>query len=486
MSSWWTRFKAKVFTADVQPDGAVGQLQIDADKVVYTAVAIGGRLTFTLPRSTPLNHGATFIVSAPGVDPFNGRAVTPSTASGPLTVREFPSDLIVPQPIVLKSSRLFPAESGFLRRDGAYIRREDGSVWDKRGATMFLLFARYLVGQDITPQIQWMKRVGVNTARILIAGTPGDPNDPRWADFAANYPTAYRDRPDFWLVFDRFLDLMAKEGLRVEITVMSGEDKSPEEWHRLTQQVYDAVAGRWNVMVEWCNEPHSRAERGPALQIVMNIGIDRRGVLSAYGWDLEGVSEAEGNFKPCPVLDWVTARTGRDTEHLWQNGKELMERRQVVGVPIDDDEPIGIAEPGTPGQRSWDEKLIACHFAVARLFGMGATIHTQLGLEGRAPDDSTPYQRDITAAIGRVWQFLPGDLQAGAYLAPHITGSWPVMWKGNPDGDSAVNHAYGKDMGGAAYIVNTASKDGWTAVPLPGWRVEAVGPYPWIAKLVRE
>lgn len=386
-----------------------------------------------------------------------------------------PVPVPVPDPPAPIIERAFPPERGRLVRDGPYLRTEDGAIWDKRGATLFMLLARFDRGEDITPQIRWMQRVGVNVARVFIAGHPGiaefDPFVERWRD------------PVFWTTVHAFLDRMAAEGLRVEITVITDESKSRETWRELMQKTYDEVQTHWNVLVEWCNEPTSRAERGPVLDWIIQQGIDTHGVVTAYGYDLVGVSEAEGNFvMPYPVADWVTARTGRDREHFYHNGKELMERRSVVGAPIDDDEPMGIAEPGTPGQRTWDELAVACHFAVCRLFGMGATIHSQIGLSGLAPTADTPVQLALSEAVGRVWSFIPGEAQAGDYLAPH-RGGWPVVWVAAQD--SAVNHAYGKQLGDVAYIVNVASRDGWTAEALPGWRIDAVGPYPWIARVVR-
>jgi hypothetical protein len=396
-------------------------------------------------------------------------------------------------PVVSVSSqpavtRLFPAERGRIRVDGSVFRDENGNIWDWRGATMFMLPARFRHGEDITPQIRWMQKHGVNVARVFIAGTQGG------AEFT-DYLRSWED-PNFEIWLGAFFDRMAAEGLRVEATVFTGDDLDAATAQRVLQRTYNLASTRWNVFVEWFNEPWVGRRRA-LLDTLVTMGVDRKGVLSAYG--IQPQREGEG-YKPCPVLDYVTPHLPRDLEDFPRNPKDLMAIHNAVRVPAVNDEPLGVIDPAR--YRDWCDRghdmwsncasggaarttnrtALVSHFGICRLFGAGCTVHTQAGLEGRAPGADEPLTESLIAAISEVWQFIPADAPSGQYSAPHL-GRFPLVWAG---GDSLINHAYARILGDRAFVVNPMPRLGWVAKGADGWTMDGVMVHsPFIVRLRR-
>src|SRR5437660_1615396 len=65
------------------------------------------------------------------------------------------------------SQRPFPPETGRLHVDGRAFYDAENKVWRWRGASQFLLFARYLNGEDISPQLDWLVSRGFNVLRVF-------------------------------------------------------------------------------------------------------------------------------------------------------------------------------------------------------------------------------------------------------------------------------------------------------------------------------
>ena len=66
-----------------------------------------------------------------------------------------------------EESRPFPPERGRLRVEGPRFYDANNEIWRWRGATQFLLFARYLNGENITPQLDWLVASGFNVIRVF-------------------------------------------------------------------------------------------------------------------------------------------------------------------------------------------------------------------------------------------------------------------------------------------------------------------------------
>lgn len=390
-------------------------------------------------------------------------------------------------------NRPFPAERGRLRVADRHFVTEDGAAWSWRGSSMFLLGARYFTGQDITPQLAWMQAAGVNVARVFDRVT--------W-DNLADYGVTNPGETDPGKLA-AFFDLLASHGLRVEYVPLTYADDLGAMRARV-QRAYDAAAGRWNVLIEVANEPENNQINVP---LVMQ-GIDRHGVLSASGMD-PGRHCAELDAQPdawtaCEqrelfVLDYLTPHDlARDPQHSPRNTKDFTIDFGFFGVPMVADEHVGLIDLGYPrycyggdgfaslcsggGVRTTDCTVLLSAAAIEHLFGPGFTLHFQSGLEGRAPRADEPIQSACAAQFTKLWAFLPADAQLGQYRAPHL-GDFPFVWT---DADSRVGHAYCSVQGGTGWCVNPMPRDGWPGFAgLNGWRVDAIGPFPFLAKVAR-
>lgn len=416
-----------------------------------------GRFAFVIQSPpTHLGWGGHVDVEADGYVPVKDVRVVISDSD-----HELPSVTLAPV-----AMRRFPAEAGLIHRCGLHFCTADDAFWDWRGATMFTLPARFVAGEDISPQIRWMQEMGVNVARVFVNW------DVNWLT-APNRPF---ERPDYDAALDRFFAHMAAEGLRVEATVITENGRPLGYWRPILQRVFDVAASHWNVFVEVMNEPWQR-DIDPVL--VMN-GVNRHKgrVLAAYGTGPTAIGE---EYQPIPTLDYITPHLPRD-RHFAHNSKDTLGIRAAVGVPVVDDEPMGIGPPRPRGGRIQDAAAIWSHFAICRLFAAGCTIHTQAGIDGRTPMQAQdPLTHQIVEGIAALWSFVPRYIYTGGYTRAGLS-TFALVYR---DGDSLVNHAYSSVHGQQQWAVVSVPKPGWMAEAMPGWRIAAVGPVPFVLRLER-
>jgi hypothetical protein len=367
-----------------------------------------------------------------------------------------------------EATRPFPPEQGRLGRYGDFLRRENGEVFDWRGASMFQLFVRFLAGESIQPQLDWMVRHGVNIVRVWAAGDLSPAWQPFWRPW---------ERPDYDRRLDEFFAALGAVGLRCEATVVTYQ-LDRDIWQRVLLRVFDVAARHWNVIVEVANEPDVGQKCDP---VDLCRGIDTHGVLTSYGAYPSGPWTAD-----FPRKDLMGVHLPRD-HHFRRNSKDLLEMRtgvdQLPGlhVPMVSDEPIGVAEFDRTGAgaRTTDARKILQHFAIARLFSCGATFHSQCGLEGRAPSAQEPITEAIACGLTQIWQYLPAHIQTGSYTRPGFQ-SFPVVYR---DGQS--DHPYASLVGDDAWLVMSDAGPQWTPEPTVGFRVVDTGPANWIVHLRR-
>src|SRR5437762_3084016 len=69
--------------------------------------------------------------------------------------------------LALNSQPLEGREAGRIRTDGPLFRDESGALWRWKGCTDFLLFKRFLDGEDIASILDERIGLGINVMRVL-------------------------------------------------------------------------------------------------------------------------------------------------------------------------------------------------------------------------------------------------------------------------------------------------------------------------------
>jgi hypothetical protein len=334
-----------------------------------------------------------------------------------------------------------------------------------------------------------MVRLGVNVARVFGCVPWGG----EWEFYARPW-----ERPDFDAQFNAFYALLAKAGIRLEYVPLTYSNLAMSVQRAYVQRIYDLIGngGLDLCMVEIGNEPHVNGIDTRAAI----AGVNRRGVLSSSGDYFVPSATAENGDgfwpadpKPFHHLDYGTVHTERSLDdgknRYPRNGKEPFEFMGSTRKPWVDDEPFGIGEVEKRGggARTTNIRAVVSHHAICHLLTPGSTIHSQAGLEGRAPDPaSEPMQNRLAEAISRVWRFIPAESQSGQYSRPHLSPDvFPIQWTPD-DSDSMVGHAYASLMGNRAFVVVPMPRAGWTLQPVGGWRVvRTLDGFPFVAELAR-
>ena len=106
---------------------------------------------YRMPKSVSVSVTLVFLSACASSPP-------PEASSQPPPVQQIRAS--VPQ-------RPFAPESGRLHVDSRHFYDAANHVWRWRGASQFLLFARYLNGEDISPQLDWLEDRGFNVLRVF-------------------------------------------------------------------------------------------------------------------------------------------------------------------------------------------------------------------------------------------------------------------------------------------------------------------------------
>ena len=230
--------------------------------------------------------------------------------------------------------------------------------------------------------------------------------------------------------------------------------------------MYDIARSHWNVLVEVGNEP----EYNHIDVVAVMQGVNRHGVLSAYGLDPARGTDRHAEER-IPVLDYGTAHDlERDFEHSPRITKDAWDWQNRFGVPFVSDEPIGFIDPGHPdfvsawnrsdrrarcsaaysggGARTTNCDVILSAAAIAYLLTPGYTFHMQAGLEGWRPSDSEELQDACAKSLAEIAAFIPRERSSGSRRAR----TWRLRprLEGRPHAESLVDRAYGVVLGNAA------------------------------------
>lgn len=352
---------------------------------------------------------------------------------------------------------LFPPETGRVDVVGEYFITEGGNIWTYRGISLFMLFARYLRGEDLTPQINFMHKYGMNVARVFVSGIPWGGE---WEDFRSPM-----SRSDYDQKLGEFYQLLGNAGIRVEAVPITF-DAHITDWRSAVQRIYNITKDHWNVLVEVMNEPGAYSSLDP--RAVM-VGVNTYGLPTCYGFSGPELFTAADPNRVFPIQGYLTWHSERNRRRFPRVSKDSLELKWYYHCPVINDEPFGIAEfdKDGPGARTTDLDGWRTHAAIAHLYSAGLTLHTEAGLHGRVANSNEWAHRGAAELCAQIWKFFPNEVQAGSYTRQGFN-DFPIVYN---TGDSlADDKAYGS-IRGNSWVVVPKPRPGFTLQGRDGWTI---------------
>lgn len=250
-----------------------------------------------------------------------------------------------------------------LRVDGLDFRDESGQKWVMRGCSDFLLFQRFLDGQDIEPALHERAAVGANCLRVFGMFDGG---------LGRFHPGDY---PNFDAGVQAFTDLLAQHAFYVFWVVFADAQivmPSVPDQQQWLAHFRDLVRGRSNVLLELANENFKNGVNAANFS-------KPDGVLSCSG------SGGAGMDPPQPFWDWSDLHPERGDK--WPlSSTTLFFAINGFGGPFPGThqatvagEPIGFADNADPGRRANDPQAAYRLGADSALWGAGGVFHSESG-----------------------------------------------------------------------------------------------------------
>lgn len=366
---------------------------------------------------------------------------------------------------------------------------DTGRPWSYRGVTAFLLYYRWLRGEDIQPFVSWAGALGANVVRVLgMVGWDGQEFSPTIT-------------PNWWPELLPFVDYLGACGMRIEFTVFADAQKmmpDPNAQRAHLQQVVNTIGGRWNVLIEVCNEPFKNGVEPAA---IWSKSAPRPCPMAYGSTDLITTQQSDGRWlTTMDVLSYLTPHTDRDPNAWPRKAKDLGEYRDGFGdgtsqdtafypgchiAPVGD-EPMGAAEANQLAgrQRSNIPQDFFWYVSNAAINGAGSTFHCDAGLQAVVPPVNGD-QDKCAEASALAWSSIEPEYQTGMYTRGGL-GDCPLVWEPQyfPDQTSRI---YARVLGGnRAVAVAIKPNAGWVPRAAPGWTiVSTVGPQDSLVHLVR-
>lgn len=295
-----------------------------------------GRLIFRLPDLKPTG-GATIHVSLDGYVDWVGRTIIPleNASEGPKIE------------LILEVSDL-PR----IHTEGVKFVDEYGRPWLWKGSTDFLLYQKYLQGEDIGPILIERRMAGANLVRVF----------GMCHNIIRFYPQEYGNYYDMLVSFATYL---SQHGLYLEFVVFADQ-----QYVKVNAQVhYQACCDQLrlvdNVFLELCNEYPKN-------------GIDPHdftrpyGILASAGSDLSDAS---------PDIYWnFFGWHGRRDWPKISNLDDAYGIAKKYNIPVVHDEPIGTNEVDQPGRRTTSALAMQSVASESARLGAGGTYHSEAGL----------------------------------------------------------------------------------------------------------
>ncbi len=331
--------------------------------------------------------------------------------------------------------------TGRLHVSGKVIVDDAHTIWPWYGATDFLLYKRYLDGEDISALLADRAALGVNLLRVLgMAQT-----------IAAFHP---QDYPGYYSTLPGFCSLLLAHGFQLELTVFAdaqsviGGNLGLLRSH--FQRVVDALHGVPNVFLELVNE---WTQNG----ITPTDFVRPSGIISSRG------SGIAGDYPPTPPWDYCTYHVPRDGE--WpRKASHIREIRDDGGYnrPVVQDEPMGAGETDQPNRRSTVANDFFYFGATSQMMGAGSTFHSDCGILSTL---LTPTQHACGVAQLSGARAIPPETQLWAYTRGGLANN-PIVHS-----DALSLRTYSKYTESSAVCVVIRPQPGWSAIAQNGWTI---------------
>ncbi len=261
-----------------------------------------------------------------------------------------------------------------------------------KGATDFLLYKKYLDGEDIKPLLAERAALGANCVRVI-----GMVNS-----FSHWYPQEYGNR--YYESLDFFCQLVEDYGMYVYFTIFADTQiVMPDKVQQLNHynKVITAFASVQNILIELVNEPyaHSNATDDPF------IFPKPAGIIFFGGSYNDALGDELRPVPPEDAHDYHTPRDGKD--NLLEGGFKWAADQAVNahpeykyrGKPVMSGEPQKFADPNDPrkGGSTLSNPVNARMMAgSARGTACGIFFHTASGVF------STPYNQ-VEISCAQAW-----------------------------------------------------------------------------------
>lgn len=346
---------------------------------------------------------------------------------------------------------------------------EGGRPWVYRGFTDFLLYQRFLAGEDLSALLRERVAVGANTLRVLGMVT----------SFSHFYP---QEHEDYYARLPAFAALLGSYGLRLEFVVFADAqvvmpDVVEETQH--LEQVVSAFRGTTSVLLEVANEPFKNLPGGAAAATALAQRIQGRDLLVAtgnYDFDLvvdhyELYSADYVTFHPERKPEWP--RTSKDAYDL-RDGFCCNPGWAGFHKPVVSDEPMGAAEVDS-ASRSAQPDDFAYFAAESALAGAGGTFHSDNGVRS---ERLGPVQLLSARAFFAAQQWVPVIAQFSPYQRGDAFGGPGVGNMPLEHTDATALRTFCKFANGDEYCVVIRPTNDWVAEPRDGWRIlDQSGPH---------
>ncbi len=264
-----------------------------------------------------------------------------------------------------------------LHIDGLAFVDATGHEFRWKGVTDFVLFSRYVHGEDITPVLKDRRSVGANLVRTFgMLASWGNPASSSADGVIHFYP---QDYPDYFDKLRSFLDLLKLYELRCEFVVfadaqivMPDQGQQLAHWNRVAVSIGDKT----NVLLQVVNQGKKNGvdptvfpnpqDAWPNLLASRDSGMEADNPPAPNGFAYSAYTSSRGDIK------WFVEQ-GSSMYYLiygWGPGEPWQGTRQVSIL----DEPMGASETNQPGRRSNDPALFK-QLARSLVWGNGATFH---------------------------------------------------------------------------------------------------------------